>query len=175
MTPAGRTLRNLHIPQHCYGSICVEMTHVLVNEVVRIRTRETICRPEVASLVMRGANACEQPSGAVLAELARDIAADHLGVFVGFSGPDSVPKTVVVACLPTSVFHPAPEITLAYSEDRKLFRATVLGMRDWIVASGFEHALAYNYLHSDRSFFRGFAYAGSSERFASVIRFRYEG
>lgn len=139
--------------------------------VVRVRTRETLLRPDVASLVMRSAVAVGLPSsGAVMAQLARDVAAPHLGIFVGFDGEE--PKGIGVVELPTSAFQHAAMIVLAYCEgDRALTMAVCRRVREWLTAAGFQEAQALNFRHTDRSFLRGFAHFGTPGRVGSVIRF----
>jgi hypothetical protein len=144
--------------------------------VIRVRTRETLMRPDVASLVMRGANACGVlSSGAALAELARDIALDHIGCFVGFH--DSEPQGLLIVQLPTSAFQLGPVVLVAYSEgaSRELTHEGGRRMREWIRAAGFDEAVALNLLHPDRAFCRRFAHFGTPERTGSVIKFRLGG
>ena len=140
---------------------------------MRVRQKETLCRPGIAQLVMRGATRSGlDPGAAVLAELARDIASDAIGVFVGFR--NDVPKGVVVAQLPSSAFHRAPMIGLAYSvQDHGISRAVAERLRGWLVASGFHEAITLNRQHTDRSFIRGLGYFGAGEREGSLIGFHF--
>jgi hypothetical protein len=144
--------------------------------VIRVRTRETLCRPEIASLVMRGATASGLPSSAAtVAELARDIASDHVGCFVGFYGTE--PAGLVVGLLPTSAFQLGPVIVIAHSEvaSHELTVEAGRRLRAWIEAEGFAHAFALNLQHSDRSFCRGTKHFGASRRVGSVIGFCFGG
>ncbi len=138
--------------------------------VLRVRTRNTLV--EVAPLVIRGAAAAGLPSPAhVIAELMRDVAADTVGIFVGLAGDDA--QALVVGHLPTSAFHLAPTISLAYSEriDRALSLEMQRRLREWIMAAGFDHALTNNLLHTDRSFLRGFRHFGAGRTIGSAVRF----
>lgn len=143
-------------------------------QVVRVRTCETLCHPDVSSLIMRGARHAGLVSdGAVLAELSRDVAAAHVGLFIGFRDHD--PQTVAVGHLPTSAFHLAPTITLAYSDGaaRDLVVETGRRLREWIMAAGFDHALTNNLWHTDRSFLRGFSHFGKGKTIGSAVCFGF--
>lgn len=141
--------------------------------VIRVRTRETICRPEISQLILRGARASGLPQpAAALAEIVGQIHSHGIGVFVGFDGDD--PKTVAIAQLPSSAFHLAPMVSVAYSEGgRTLSVAVSARLRNWLCEAGFDHALAVNMRHTDRAFMVGLSYFGSSERVGGVIRFSF--
>lgn len=141
------------------------------HSIVRVRTRETICHPDISQLIMRGARKAglTQPA-AVLAEIVGQIASHGIGVFVGFDGHD--PKAVAIAQLPSSAFHLAPTVSLAYSEGaRALAIAVGARLRDWLCEAGFRDALAINMQHTDRAFMRGLAHFGTPERIGGIIRF----
>jgi hypothetical protein len=120
---------------------------------------------------MRAANRIGLPSsGGVMAEVARDIATDSLGVFVGFGAE---PETLVIGQVPVSAFQFAPMVLLAYVEqaDRELVDETGRRFSEWIKACGFDCAMALNLRHSDRAFCRGFARFGAPKKMGSMIRF----
>lgn len=122
---------------------------------------------------MRGARKAGLPHpAAVLAEIVGQVHSHAIGVFVGFRGHD--PKAVAIAQLPSSAFHLAPTVSLAYTEgDRTLSIAVGARLRDWLCEAGFDHALAINMQHTDRAFMRGLAHFGMPERVGGVIKFSF--
>lgn len=147
-------------------------------KVVRVRTKETLCQPKVAQLVMRGATACGLQGGAVLAELARDITSDNIGLFVGWRNSRSI--AVVVGLLPVSAFQLGPYVAMLYAAERCPQLLVDLGahLRRWIKKAGFDEALTTNldrFGHSDRAWFRAFAHFGTPSRIGSVARFAFTG
>jgi hypothetical protein len=143
------------------------------HSVIRVRTRETICHPDIAQLVMRGARKAGLPQpAAVLAEMVDRIHSHGIGVFIGFEGHD--PKGVLVAELPFSAFHLAPTVSLAYSEGgRALSIAVGARLREWLQETGFDNVLAGNMRHTDRAFMRGLAHVGRVERVGGFFRFSF--
>jgi hypothetical protein len=121
---------------------------------------------------MRGAALSGLPNnGAVLAEITRDIAAEQLGVFVGFDHNE--PRAAVVGHLPTSAFMLAPMVTLAYSEKapRALVLETGRRLREWIMANGFDRTLALSQTLSGRAFTRVFRHFGRAVGAKTMIIF----
>lgn len=141
-------------------------------EVVRVRTRETLVG--LAPLILRAARVCGFPTpGAVLAEMVRDVASAHLGIFVGYDGRE--PCGVAVGQLPTSAFYLAATVHLAYSEPRKGSIVDLVSekLRAWFMANGVYHVLVANIKHTDRAYMRGLAHFGSPARVGGVIRFDF--
>jgi hypothetical protein len=140
--------------------------------VTRIRTKQTLIRPDVAQLILRGARACGYPvPSAILAELCTDPANERTAIFVGTL--DDVARVVTVGFLPASAFWLAPVVGMAYSEraPRQLVARVALRLSAWFRENGFAHVLVANLLHSDRSYMRGLKYFGTPSRAGSVIRF----
>lgn len=143
--------------------------------VIRIRTRETLCRHDVSCLILRAARESGVPDPAMaLAEIARDIASDAQGLFIGVEEPHS-PCTAVVGFLPHNAFQVAPTIGFAYSEKapRQIVADVGASLRGWFEACGFNEAIAVNSRHSDRAFMVGLAHFGKPERAGSLIRFKF--
>jgi hypothetical protein len=123
---------------------------------------------------MRGARECGYPvPAAIMADIARDIASDNHGLFVGYT--EDGPRVVSVAFLPCNAFYLAATIGLAYSEKgpRQLVAAVGDRMREWLVGHGHHEAMVLNLFHTDRSYVRGLAHFGAPERIGSVIRFKF--
>src|ERR1700738_3242961 len=141
------------------------------HSVIRVRTRETICHPDISHLIMHGARKAGLPQPAlVLTEIVNQIHSHGIGVFIGFRGDD--PQAVVVAQLPSSAFHLAPFVSLAYSDGRRALSIAVgARLRDWLREAGFDNALAVNMRHTDRAFMRGLAHFGAPARAGGIIRF----
>lgn len=159
-----------HDSQHTGGGISDTVTHAL--EVIRVRTRQTLAKPEIAQLVLRGARACGFPvPGAVLADLLLEVGDERYGVFLGLA--NDAPRGIVVAQLPLSAFMTDPVVVLAYSEQApaELVRLVAEKLAKWIAKAGFERALALNMRHTDRAFCRGLAHFGVSSRVGGVIAF----
>jgi len=157
--------------------------------VIRIRERATIVRPEIAQLIMRGARKCGLPQpAAVLAELVRDVESHAQGLFVGFQPTGIKPgmfhgithdgqHPCVVACgfLPANAFWLAASVGLAYSDraPRHVVAAVGARLREWLRRCGHDHAVVLNLFHTDRSYIRGLAHFGFGERIGGVIRFSF--
>jgi hypothetical protein len=140
--------------------------------VIRVRTKETLVRPDIAQLVMRGARECGYPvPSAILAELLTKPADAHTGIFVGILADD--PRVVTIGFLPSSAFWLAATVSLAYSEraPRQLVALVAAKLRDWFRENGHGHVLVANMLHSDRAYMKGLAYFGRPSRAGSLIRF----
>lgn len=123
---------------------------------------------------MRGARKAGLPQPAlVLAEMVDQVQSHGIGIFVGYHG-DS-PKGLVVGHLPSSAFHIAPMITLLYSEGVGRALSIEMGrrLRQWLVSSGFDHAVTSNLWHTDRAFMRHYAHFGTPERIGSTLRFSF--
>ena len=140
---------------------------------MRIRTRETLARPEIAQFVLRGALSCgfEVPAS-VLAELVQHPASDRIGIFLGRD--DDTPRGLVVAQLPLSVFMTAPVVVLAYADHapRELVRRIGARLAEWIAGAGFDHALALNMRHDSKAFCRGLRHFGSPDVVGDVVAFQ---
>jgi hypothetical protein len=144
--------------------------------VIRVRTRETICHPDVSQLILRGARKAGLPQpAAALAEMVGQVHTHGIGIFVGFVEHD--PRAVVVGLLPNSAFHIAPIIALLYSEARNRSLLVEMGrrLREWLTSSGFDHAVTNNLWHDDRAFMVHFAHFGNPERIGMALRFSFEG
>ena len=140
--------------------------------VMRVRTRETLSRPDIAQLIMRGARECGYPvPAAIAAELLREPWSETVAVFVGLAG--GAPRVVTVGFLPTSAFTLAATVGLAYSEraPRQLVALVAEKLRWWFKENGHEHVLVLNMMHSDRSYIKGLSYFGRPSRVGSIIRF----
>jgi hypothetical protein len=145
-----------------------------MSHIVRIRTRETLLRPEVASFFMRAAHACGyRPGAGLLAEVAREPGAEWLGLFAGFDGE---PKAMVLGQLPASAFHLAATIHFAYAEraPRQLVAGIGERLRSWFQNAGVDRVLVINLRHTDRAFIKGLGHFGRGQRLGSVIGFRFE-
>lgn len=142
--------------------------------VIRVRTTETLCSPDISGLIMRGAVACGYAaSSQLLAELCRDPAAAYRGVFVGFA--DRAAKVVAIGELPTSALQLAAFVALAYSEGAPHPLVVEIGrcLREWLQREGYDHAWAVNLRHTDRAFIRGLRHFGRASRVASVFRYDF--
>jgi hypothetical protein len=140
--------------------------------VTRVRTRETLTRPDIAQLIMRGARECGFPvPSAILAELALSPGDACTGIFVGSVSDE--PCVVVIGFLPSSAFWLAATVSLAYSEraPRQLVALVAAKLRGWLKENGHNHVLVMNMLHSDRSYIKGLRHFGAPSRAGSVIRF----
>jgi hypothetical protein len=146
-----------------------------VNRVGRVRTLETISRPDIRELILCGACECGFPQPAkILTELTRDVARDSQGLFIGFE--DEIPKVVSVGFLPANAFYLAATVGMAYSEKapRRLVAAVAARLREWLRSSGHDHAIVLNLFHTDRSYVQGLSYFGRGSRIGGVIRFDFE-
>jgi hypothetical protein len=141
--------------------------------VIRVRTRETICRPEISQLILRAARKCGFPTpAACLAELVRDVESRAQGLFVGLDGDR--PAVTAVGFLPANAFWLAPSVGFAYSEgDRTLVVAVSARLQRWLCEAGFDHAVVLNLLHTDRSYICGLRHFGKGECIGDVIRFSF--
>jgi hypothetical protein len=163
--------------------------------VIRVRTRETLCRPEVSQLILRGARACGFPEPAmILGELVRNPGDPRTGIFTGWAC--EAPRVVAVGFLPASAFWLAPTVALAYSEvrsregarietttratwprpservsSRKLVHLVGSNLREWFKREGYDHVILGNLQHTDRSYIRGLAHFGRPSVIGSAIRF----
>jgi len=141
---------------------------------VRVRTRATLAKPEIAQLVLRGARACGFPvPGAILAELLKNPEDESTGIFVGatLAGP----RVVTVGFLPLSAFWLAPIVALAYAEHAppRLVRLVGKTLRGWFREAGADHVVVANLLHTDRAFIRGLGHFGRPSVSGSMIRFEF--
>lgn len=142
--------------------------------VIRIRTRETLARPDIAGLILRGARECGFPvPSAVLAELCLNPGADSTGIFVGMV--EDEPRLVVVGLWLTSAFWLAATVVLVYSDKapHALVKATGSHLRAWFLEGGFDHVIVGNFLHTDRAYIKGLAHFGRASRVGSAIRFDF--
>jgi hypothetical protein len=140
--------------------------------VIRVRTKETLIRPDIAQLIMRGARQCGFPvPSAILAELSRCPGDDHTGLFLGTIGGEA--RVVTVGFLPSSAFWLAANVGMAYSEKapRQLVALVAEKLRDWYKENGHSHVLVANLLHTDRSYMMGLKHFGRPSVAGSVIRF----
>ena len=143
--------------------------------VIRVRSRATLCRHDVSSLILRAAAESGLPEPALcFAEIGRDIASDRIGLFIGVEEPYS-PCVATIGFLPYNAFQVAPTIGFAYSEraPRQMVADVGSSLRGWFEACGFKEAIAWNARHSDRAFMVGLAHFGRPERVGSVIKFRF--
>ena len=141
---------------------------------LRVRTKQTLCTPDIAGLVMRGARACGYPVPAqILAELCRCPEAAHRAVFVGFDAGE--PKAVAVGELPTSALQLAAFVAVAYSQGASHPLVVEIGrcLRTWFERGGYDHAWGLNLRHTDRAFMRGCGHFGRASRAGGVIRFDF--
>ena len=123
---------------------------------------------------MRGARECGFPNpGAVMAEIAARVESSHLGLFVGFGGPE--PCVVALGQLPESAFCLAALVHMAYSVPGKVRIVDLVAakLRAWFMANEIDHVLVANLLHTDRAYMRGLACFGRPSRVGSVIRFDF--
>lgn len=142
-------------------------------EVVRVRTKQTLAKPEIAQLIMRGAAKIGFPvPAAVLADLCLNPGDNRLGTFIG--SLNHIPCAVVITQQPLSAFMLHPMVVLAYAERAPAELVRLLGARtrEWLRAAGFTRAMALNIRHSDRAFCRGLAHFGVPARIGGVITFR---
>lgn len=142
--------------------------------VVRVRRKETLCRPAVASLIMRGAAACGfKVPAEVMAELCRGAQAESRGIFIGFH--ESGPCVFAVGQLPTDYLTIAATVHMAYSDKapRQIVAEVGKCLREWFLQHGHKEVLVINLLHSDRAFMRGLGHFGQGERAGGVIRFGF--
>jgi hypothetical protein len=140
--------------------------------VTRVRTRETLSRPDIAQLIMRGARECGFPvPSAIFAELVKSPGDACTGIFVGSVGDE--PRAAVIGFLPSSAFQLAAGVGLAYSEraPRQLVALVAAKLRDWFKENGHGHALAANMLHSDLAYMKCLEIFGRPSRAGSLIRF----
>ena len=67
-----------------------------------------------------------------------------------------------------------PQLVFAYNEGPKeLARLVAARMREWIVSSGYDRALAVNAKRTDPVFMRALSYFGEPSLFGSVIQFKF--
>jgi hypothetical protein len=140
--------------------------------VIRVRTRETLARPDVAHLIMRGARACGYPvPSAILAELCLNPGDDRTATFIGVV--DDKPCGVVIGFLPSSAFWLAATVGLAYNEEapRQLVALVGAKLREWFKENGHSHVLVANMRHKDRGYMAGLEHFGTPSRVGSMIRF----
>jgi hypothetical protein len=130
----------------------------------------TLSAVSVQTLLHTAAEANGFGAGRLQAELMAGIAADELGVFIGYNDL-CAPVAIAIGVLPTSTFMMGPQIALAYSEDAKVLRLVGEKMRAWMRAAGHPRAYAINHLHADAPFMRVTSHFGKPERIGSVIEF----
>jgi hypothetical protein len=144
------------------------------HSVIRVRTRETLCHPDISWLFIRGARECGISQAAVaLAELVDQVQSRAWGIFIGFE--EHTPRCIAVGHLPTSAFDLAGTVTLAYSEKahKDLVALVSKQLRVWFRECGNTHALALNLKHTDRSFMVGLRHFGTPSPVGGVIRFDF--
>src|SRR5262249_23310140 len=142
--------------------------------VIRVRTRQTLCRPDISQLILSGARACGYPvPAAIIAELSINPGADGSGVFCGTV--DGAARVVAIGFLPANAFWLAATVSLAYSDNapHRLVSLVAQKMREWFKSEGHEHVIVANLLHTDRSYLRGLRYFGKPSRIGGVIRFDF--
>jgi hypothetical protein len=148
---------------------------VVEHRVTRVRTVETISRPDISELILCGARECGflKPTK-ILAELTRDVASDSQGLFIG--SENDTPKVVSVGFLPLNAFYLAATVGMAYSEraPRHLVVAVGARLREWLRSCGHDHAMVLNLFHTDRSYVRGLAHFGRGSRIGGIVRFDFE-